>query len=226
MPNIATPWPHHWRYDADRIRCTVPNCGFIVSSKDCRIQWAELDDHCKNTPSCEHNILQLMLHQKNCAIGDCRLLQSGQQDYKIRRLFIHEKTVHDSEAMSHVCSFVRLARESRIRIADGHGCIPQPRGEELTFYRMVEKVQTLPAAHLELLFKKGGYYPDQYTRENLGKILTYDHLLQPGDDPPFWWPVCVENFLWFCRPLPTDPVDIVWENLWSDLRAKYADGRI
>ena len=197
-------------------------------------QWSDIVDHCTDSPGAEHKLLDIMFRQIICAIDDCRhhvISHSKQRrGYRIRTLFRHEKVAHGTTNMSEICSFVRLSREGRIRQGFKNGSVPHPNCERFAFERMLEKVQALPAAELGLLFEKGGFPPGEHTPENLGRILTHDHLAQEGDDPPYWWPVPAENFLWFCRPqdpLPTETHrDHYWRFFWEDLRAMYADGRI
>lgn len=234
MPAVPTVfWPDHWYDGPNRVRCIVPYCGFKTANPT-TVQWEDLLQHCTDTEGIEHALLGILLEQRRCAIDDCGYSCTGVPSYMLRMVFEHEKDVHRTAAMSGICSFVVLAREGRIRFgrrgggAGGSTSVePEPDCERLAFLRMMEKVQALPAEALDLLFRKSGFdQPHQQTPANLGKILTHDHLAQPGDDPPFWWPVRAEHFLWFCRPDPTLPADEYWRNLWSDLRAKYADGRI
>ncbi len=217
-------WPDEWYYDQDYIRCIVPHCGFITDNPTMEWQWSQIHDHCKETPGAEHGLLRIMLRQTSCAIGDCKhpSFKYHPPSSTVRMLFKHEETAHGSAEMSSISSFVRLARESRIRV--GTGAKPEKNCEKLAFDRMMTKVRALPAAHLSLLFQMSGCQPHQHTYEDLRKILTHDPMKQPGDNPPYWWPVSGEHFLLFCHPLPSDPVN--WHTLWTDLREKYADGRI
>ena len=230
MPGIPPiRWPDSWYYDQDHVRCIVPDCGVVTDNASVELQWNQIHDHCMDAPGPEHRLLEIMLRQIFCAIDGCKInVSAGHPSYRTRGLFHHEKTVHGTIAMSNICSFVRLAREGRIRIGTGHGhSVHEPKCEEIAFYRMKEKVWALPAGELGLLFQRGGFHhSSEHTDSNLGKILTHDPLSQPDDDPPFWWPVNAEHFLWFCRPHPTHPADHHWRILWNDLRAKYADGRI
>ena len=224
---IPIRWPNNWYYDQDSIRCIVPHCGFVSDSPSVENQWTQIHEHCKYTPGAEHGLLEIMLRQTLCAIDDCKhpSFKHDTPSYTVRKLFRHEKTAHGSAEMSNINSFVRLAREGRIRAnLGGSATAPTANCEIFAFNRMMDKVQALPPPHLYLLFQKSGYQPDQHTYENLREILTHDPLKQPGDNPPYWWPVSVEHFLLFCRPLASDPVD--WHTLWTDLREKYADGRI
>lgn len=234
-PGEPARWPFDWYYDHKRIRCIVPNCGFRCNSENVSLQWTQAHDHCLNTSDPEHNLLEIMLRQRLCVVCDePASFGAHTPGLTVRRLFHHEEKVHNSTTMSHLCSFVRLAREGRIRFSRPGANIntvgatePDPNCERFAFLRMMEKVQALPPAALELLYQKSGFHlPYQQTQANLGKILTSDPLTQPGDDPPFWWPVQVDHFLWHCRPHPDDPADAYWRHIWSDLRARYADGRI
>ena len=195
-------------------------------------QWSDMVDHCTESLGAEHKLLDIMFRQGVCAIDDCdhSFFDYGRKGYGTRALFRHEKVAHGTTNMSEICSFVRLSREGRIRRGWSKGSEPHPNCETYAFERMLEKVKDLPAAELEQLFEKGGFPPGEHTAENLGRILTHDHLAQEGDDPPYWWPVPAEDFLWFCRPqypLPTDTYrDHYWRLLWEDLRAMYAHGRI
>ncbi len=227
MADSIMRWPDDWYYDQHYIRCIVPDCGFISDDDRLDIQWSQIHDHCKDTPGAEHGLLEIMLGQTLCAIDDCQHLSFFKHTpcFTVRRLFIHEKSVHGSAEVSSISSFVRLAREGRILAStSGRTRAPEPNCEKLAFNRMMEKVQALPASHLSLLFRANGFQPDQHTDENLREMLTHDPLKQPGDNPPYWWPVAAEHFLLSCRPLPGDPAD--WHALWTDLRKKYADGRI
>ena len=223
------PWPDHWYHNLGHIRCIVSCCGFITDTNSVPIQWYQIHNHSMDAPGPEHKLLEIMLRQKKCAIAECNLLPfNNDPSLKIRTLFHHEMTSHGTTAMSNICSFVRLAREGRIRIGGGGGhLVPEPTCEVFAFYRMKERVWALPAAEIGLLFQRSGFHhSSEHTDKNLEKILTQDPLTQPGDNPPFWWPVNAEHFLWFCRPHPTDPADHSWRLLWNDPRAKYADGRI
>ena len=233
MPTgVRARWPEDWYYDQSCIRCIVPNCGFLSNTQDVELQWTQVHDHCLNRSDPEHSLLEIMLRQRLCVVEDCHKigLWDPSPGLSIRRLFGHERNEHNSTTMSDLCSFVRLAREGRIRFGRAGGgkvTDPEPNCERLAFLRMMEKVQALPAAALDLLFRKSGsHHPDKQTPENLGRILTNDPLAQPGDDPPFWWPVRADHFLEFCRPHTTPPADADWRVIWSNLRAMYADGRI
>ena len=233
MPPSPTPWPDHWYHHAFYIRCIVPHCPFFTASDEVEPQWTEMFEHCSATSGPEHDLLQIMLQQSTCAIDDCnpRFIVSGSRSYRTRMLCRHEKDVHGSAEMSNICSFVRLAREGRIRRGRRGAVMEQePNCERLAFFRMMEEVQALPAAELELLFRKSGFHPGQYTPNNLRWILTHDPLAQPDENPPYWWPVRAEDFLSFCRPHPPHPndqqSDYHWRVLWRDLRAMYARGRI
>ena len=221
-------WPDSWYYDQDHVRCIVPSCGLVINSEGVENQWFRIHDHCMDAPGPEHELLNVMLYQTKCASDECNFtLNHGSHSYRLRALFRHEKTAHGTTAMSNICSFVRLAREGRINVGAGGHWEQAPTCEEFAFYRMMEKVWALTAEEIGLLFQRGGFHhSSEHTDSNLGKILTHDPLSQPDDDPPFWWPVNAEHFLWFCRPNPTHPADHHWRILWNDLRAKYADGRI
>ena len=220
------PWPDHWYHDQQRIHCIVPACGFVVKSEYVEEQWREIDQHCSTKIGAEHDLLQIMLDQTFCAINDCSSLSfvKNTKGRAIRELFAHEKDVHGSAEMSSICSFVRLAREGRIR--KGHGL--ERNCERLAHYRMMDKVAALPPADIIMLFQRNGYHhPGEQTSENMRKILTHDPLARDGEDPPFWWPVKAESFLSQCRPYCLNPAsEEDWTRLWTDLRERYADGRI
>ena len=187
----------------------------------------EMDQHCSTKTGAEHDLLQIMLGQRFCAINNCARSSSfngGDKGHTVRLLFTHEKDVHGSAEMSSICSFVRLAREGRIRRYQG----PEPNCERLAYYRMMDKVAALPPADITMLFERNGYHhPGEHTSENMRKILTFDPLAKEGEDPPFWWPVKVESFLSQCRPNFFNPAgEEDWTRLWTDLRERYADGRI
>ena len=226
MPPPVIFYPDHWYHDQRRIHCIVPQCGFITCSEHFGAQWTEMHDHCIRTQCTEHKILKKILCQSCCAIDNCAVRAfGGAQDQRLKNLFAHEKSVHGSTDMSDICSFVRLAREGRI--CGGHPRRPQPDCEELAFDRMLDKVLALPGATVDLLFEKSGFYPpNERTRQTMGKILTDDHLAQPGEHPPFWWPIRAEHFLWRSRPHPLDPPDPHWNMIWTHLREEYANGRI
>lgn len=217
-------WPDHWYHDQDHIRCIVPNCGFVTPSPTVLLQWTQIHDHCIGTQGAEHEILKKMLQQTRCAIDNCDLPPLPQSvDRRIRALFAHENAAHGSADMSNICSFVRLAREGRLSSRS----MPDQDCEVLAFQRMLAKVLALPDATKDLLFQKSGFHqPDQQTPETMGKILTADYLAQPGDEPPYWWPIRAEHFLWQCRPQSNNPADHHWRILWTRLREEYADGRI
>lgn len=221
------PWPELWLHNEDHIRCIIPSCGFVTSTDSLNLQWIQMRDHCNNISGAEHGLLEIMLRQSICA--KCPFnIHGGEVSHKIRKLYTHEKNVHGSSEMFNLCSFVRLAREGRIRKgqAGGGQSLPEPECERLACIRMVEKVWALPHTTIGLLFQKSGYAPNQMNSENLAKILTKDISAQSGESPPYWWPVRAEAFLDCCAPHPTDPADDVWRTIWTELRAKYADGRI
>lgn len=225
-------YPDHWYHDEHRIRCMVPACGFVTSSEHADHQWNEIHDHCLTTIGAEHDLLNIMLYQTFCAIKNCTSVSFAKtrKSNTIRQLFKHEKDAHGSAEMSNICSFVRLAREGRIRKGMKNGwssAEPEPNCERMAYYRMMEKVWALPSADLLMLFQRNGcHHPDTQTSENLGRILTHDSLAQEGEDPPFWWPVKAESFLSQCCPNFSNPADSDWTRLWTDLREKYANGRI
>ena len=226
------PLPDHWYLDESRTRtrCIVPDCEFVAPSQLVEQQWKEIHDHCLAKTGAEHGLLQIMLNQSICAINNCTHPQfSGRKSSVIRRLFKHEKDAHGSEQMSSICSFVRLAREGRIRKCNKPHCAPEPEPncERLAYDRMMDKVWALPPEDLILLFERNEYHhPDKWTAENLGEILTRDPLAKACETPPFWWPVKAESFLEHCPPDPHDPEDRHWERVWKYLREEYANGRI
>ena len=217
-------WPDHWYYDQHRIHCIVPQCGFVTPSGFATAQWIEMHDHCIGTTGPEHKLLDKILGQTICAIDGCDRL-AFRKGSELRELFLHEKNEHGSTEMSSISSFVRLARESRIR--SGPGRQPEPDCEELAFERMIDKVLALPAATIDLIFRKNGYHNlEEKSLENLGRLLTDDPSVKPGDQPPPWWPVRVEEFLWRSDPATRSPEDPHWTMLWTQLRQEYAAGRI
>lgn len=189
------------------------------------VQWTQIHDHCTDLADADHNILENMLRQQICAINDCDYRLKGPAIHGLRPLFVHEKSLHGSEDMSHMFSFVRLAREGRIR--RGLGSNVEQNCERLTFERMLEKVMALPDATKDMLFERSGYHnPTQKTRVNMGKILTADPLAQEWEKPPYWWPVRADYFLKRIRPNPANPADHEWAVIWRQLREAYAEGRI
>ena len=227
-------WPDHWYHDEARIRCIVPNCGFVAPAQHVPDrQQEELLDHCSETRGAEHDMFYIMLTQTVCAINDCPKSRfEGTKSAATRNLFQHEKNAHRSVEMSSICSFVRLAREGRIRrgekdSASGDKTEPDRNCERVAYYRMLDKIWALPAADIITLFQRNGFHnPSERTPENLRKILTHDPLAKDGEAPPFWWPVKAESFLSQCCPNFFDPADNDWARLYTDLREKYADGRI
>lgn len=219
-------WPDHWYSDQVHIRCVVPDCEFTTPSPNAGLQWDEIHDHCTNTPGAEHEILEKMLQQTMCAIDNCNHPPfMSSQSYKSRALFTHEKVAHESTDMSNICSFVRLAREGRVR--SGLYKTAEPNCERLAFHRMLDKVQALPHSTISLLFQMSGFrHPDEQTRENMGRILTADHLAEEGEERPDWWPIRAEHFLWLIRPNFNDPSHLPWSTVWVWLRDEYANGRI
>lgn len=226
-------WPDHWYHDEDHIRCIVPSCGFVVPTPHLSKQWAELMDHCMDTTGTEHRILTKMLRQGLCAIDDCDhvTFKVGPSEHSTRTLFAHEKVAHGSAKMSDICSFVTLAREGRVcRSELGHHT-PNEEIEYLAFERMMGKVLALPDRTMELLFQKHDlHHPSLYPRAtfngHLVWMLTTDNLEQPGDKPPYWWPIRAEHFLWLCRPNPNNHADDEWRPVWNKLRDDYAQGLI
>ena len=223
-------WPDHWYHDQEHISCIVPNCTFVSDATSVTVQWTEIHDHCTSAPGTEHALLEILLRQTHCAIDDCGEGKGDNRDPSrvTRRLFRHEKDDHGSTKMSNLCSFVTLAREGRIRLAadsDQNFRKNEPNCERLAYERMMEKVVALPEATIQLIFQKCGFI--EHTIENLGKILTHDHLAKPREeDPPYWWPIRAEHFLWACRPKASEPENSTWRAVWTDLRQQYAEGRI
>ena len=225
MPNPSTRWPDHWYFGQNQIRCIVPRCGFVTPSVWLQEQWAQIDHHCKNVPDPDHRIMERLLRQSVCAIDDCGDRPSNQNPtLRLRQLFAHERSHHGSEDMSHLFSFVRLAREGRICTSSG---IVERSCERLTFERMLEKVMGFSDATKNMLFERSGYHNfNRKTRENMGKILTADPLAQEWEKPPYWWPVRADYFLKLIRPNPSNPADHEWAVVWRRLRESYAEGRI
>ncbi len=227
MPAHEVLFPDHWYHNQTlHVRCIVPQCDFITPSESVVTQWPQMHDHCTYTPGPEHKLLDKILGQTICAIDDCdHPAFTGNNHLSLREVFRHEKYEHGSTRMSTISSFVMLSREGRIR--SGLGRQPVPDCEKLAFHRMLEKVRALPAEILDLLFEKSGFHsPDQKSLENLTKILTYDPRWEPDDDPPYWWPIRAEHFLWLSRQRDNDPPDPNWVRLWTRLREAYANGRI
>ncbi|CAF9930623.1 hypothetical protein IMSHALPRED_008235 [Imshaugia aleurites] len=214
-------WPDHWYHDPGHIHCIVPNCGFITLSLAAEAQWHELVNHCADEMNNEHELLKKILYQSCCAIDECDHPAFGAGiTQRARELF-----AHGSAYMSDICSFVRLAREGRI--VSGVGRNPEPDCERLAFLRMLEKMLARPVETVKLLYQKNGYHNiHQQNPENMGRILTADPLRQQGEEPPIWWPIRSEHFLWLCRPDPSNPADDGWRAIWTDLREDYANGRI
>ena len=227
MPDTQIYYPDHWYYDqTNLIGCIVPHCDFITPSESVVTQWRQMHDHCIDTPGPEHKLLDKILGQTQCAIDQCNHISfEGYTGLGLRQLFLHEKDEHGSTEMSNISSFVRLARESRIRY--GRHRNPVPDCEKLAFHRMVDKILALPAATIDLIFRKSGYHdPEQKSLQNLERLLTDDPSITPGDRPPYWWPVRAEEFLWRSDPDTRDPKDPHWKMLWTHLRQDYAAGRI
>ena len=235
MPNESIPWPDHWYHDRDHIHCIVPSCGFVVPTTVVTYQWQELLDHCVHTEGTEHGILTKMLKQGKCCVDDCDHPSFNNGGHNVshgvstRALFSHELADHGSTKMSNICSFVTLAREGRVRGGPNHYQIEEV--EKLAFERMLEKVEAMPWRTIELLFQKHRlHHPSLYPRTmflgHLKWILTTDVLEKDGDDPPEWWPIRAEHFLWLCRPNPNNPADDEWRPVWRRLRDDYAEGRI
>ena len=137
-PPLLFPWPDHWYYDEHRIRCIVPLCRFVAPSSHTEQQWKEMGDHCLTTIGAEHALFHIMLNQTRCAINDCTSFSiSGKpKNHIMRALFKHEKDTHGSAEMSSICSFVRLAREGRVRKSKG----TEPNCERVAYYRMMDAV--------------------------------------------------------------------------------------
>lgn len=161
-----------------------------------------------------------------CAINDCdHYMASGHRSSGLRALFAHENSVHGSQDMFNICSFVRLAREGRIH--RGMARKPVEECERLAFERMLDKIMALPRAEKDSLFQRSGYHhPHEQSRHAMGKILTADPLAQDWENPPYWWPVRADYFLKLIRPDPNNRADDQWKITWTRLREEYADGRI
>ena len=233
MPQVGVRWPDHWYHDQDHIHCIVPGCDFVVPNPLLSKQWAEILDHCMNTVGTEHHILTKMLKQGLCAVDGCdhASFQHGASHHSTRALFAHEKVAHGSTKMSDICSYVTLAREGRVCGGVGGQNTPNEEIEKLAFQRMLEKVLALPNRTIALLFQKNDlHHPNTQKRaefnENLVWILTADYLAQHGENPPYWWPIRAEHFLWLCRPDPTEPANGEWRMMWNNLRNAYARGQI
>ena len=221
-------WPDHWyHHDQVHIRCIVPGCGAVSSSQDKEQQWEELCNHARTTPGTEHSLLHIMLQQTICAFTPCGLSPppNSSGSYGLRILFQHERAFHGTELMSCLSSFVRFAREGRVRqaIPGGPGTEPKPECEKLTYDHMMDKIQALPEEHLHMLYRKNGFNDaDERTTHHLSRILLHD----PSSTNPFGWPVKVDNFLLHCHTDPLNPADNDWATLWTNLRARYAAGDI
>lgn len=223
MPNTPPlPWPEHFYIDHHHVRCIVPGCAFATYEESIIKQWTRLHDHCENTPGAEHALLEIMLRQRKCALCGYGPFSSFTPSGATRALYRHEITRHGSAEMFKISSFVTLAREGRplFSIGGGHMAL-EPNCRRLAFARMMEKIQDLDDAEINLLFQRGGYTADERTAGNLREILSRDAVAPPNAH--YWYPVRPEDFLMSCRP---HAADNVWRRLWTDLRDKYTHGRI
>ena len=213
----STPWPDHWNYDKDSIKCLVDGCEYTTRSKGLNKQFEDLETHCADTLGIEHVIFSNMLRQRSCP-RCCYRASGGQTNSKkIRNLFAHEKVVHNSVSMSCIRGYIVLARKGRIA---------GPRGQEsqkIAFDRMIEKLQGFDQPITHLLCQKGGL---PHSNSNLQHILSTDDLRHEGHDTPFWWPVPAERFLWLLRPDDDDPSDYQWGRVWVRLRQMYRNGHL
>ena len=230
MPSIIY-WPENWAPDIFRACCIVPGCPFVVFEANLSEQWTRIHEHCLDTRGPEHDLLDIMLVQRRCAIVGCNYGSgTGSKSYMVRALFRHERSAHNSQTMSDFCSFVVLARQGLIRaLVPERGWVIEPNCRRLAYDRMLDKMGHLLCPTNQMLFQKSGYSnPDLHTRENLGKILTQSPLTEttPDEDVPYWMPVPAHSFLSHCRPDETDPEFDLWLMIWCELREKYADGRI
>ncbi len=219
MPSRPTiPWPDHWCYNKTNIKCLVHGCQFTTQPNGLIRQFEDMKIHCTDTPGVEHAIFLCMLGQRKCAICDYRVSRGQSSSNKLRKLLIHEKVVHGSEFMSHVCGYIVLARKGRIEGRLGQS------SQKLAFDRMVEKFLDFKQPVTRLLCSKKGL---PHSRSNLQYILASTDYLQPGEENiPFWRPVSPERFLWLLRPNDNDPADYQWGRVWTRLRQMYRNGRL
>lgn len=225
MSNRAQfPWPDHWYADQHRhnLLCIVPDCDFSTDLTHVGDQWEQLHYHSRASPGSEHALLEIMLRQCRCAHCDWPATK-GQQHYRLRVLYDHEKNHHESAQMFHTDSFVVLARQRRILLSNGFAPMRRDQYcESFILSRMIDNAQDLPPADLDLIYQKGGFTAGEHTIANLRGILTRDPLADPGDDSP----LLPNRFLSFCRPHDTDPADAEWRRVWQNIVDMYTDGRI
>ena len=226
MRRDPLPWPAHWYMGHYDIRCIVPHCDFVTDANKLSEQWTQLRDHCAHAAGAEHDLLDIIVRQRKCALCDYPTFY-GRNEWVPRALYDHEVHAHGSAAMFSINSFVVLARQGRILFGIPGGYLAlEPNCQRLAFDRMVGKVRALPAEELRLLFERSGFRADEHSLNNLEWILTYDPSARQRDDDPYWKPVRPDRFLAFCRPDGDDPADSGWRRVWRSLREKYADGRI
>lgn len=209
------PWPDHWYCDNNSIKCLVDGCEFTTKSNGPIKQFGDMKNHCAETPSAEHTIFSNMLGQRRCAMCSYQASQGQSRSNKLRNLFVHEKAIHGSDSMSHICAYIVLARKGRI-----NGRLGQDT-QKMAFDRMVEKLQGFEQPVTRLLCQKQGL---PHSLPNLQHILSTDCLRPDGDHTPVWRPVSAEQFLWLIHPDHNDPADHQWSRVWTRLRQMYMNG--
>ena len=211
------PWPDHWYYDKNSIKCLVDDCGFTTKANGLIKQFEEVKTHCAETPGVEHAIFLNMLKQRSCSTCAYQVSRGQTTSNKLRNLFLHERVVHGSDMMSRISGYTVLARKGRIDGRLGKN------SQKIAFARMVEKLQGFEQPVTHLLCQRNGL---PYSLSNLQHILSTDYLRPDGDPAQVWWPVPAERFLWPLRPNENDPADKQWGQVWTRLRQMYRNGHL
>lgn len=211
------PWPDHWYYDKDSIKCLVNGCKFTTETNGPIKQFGDIKSHCAETPGVEHAILLNMLGQRRCALCSYQPSSGQSSSNKLRNLFVHEKAIHGGDSMSRICRYIALARKGRINGRLGHDT------QKIAFDRMVEKLRGFEQPVPHLLCHRAGL---PHSLPNLRVILSTDHLRPDGDYAPAWWPVPADQFLWLLRPDPSNSTDDQWGRVWTRLRQMYRNGQL
>lgn len=218
MPSHPTiPWPDHWYCNNSSIKCQAHGCAFTTQPTGLIKQLEDMKRHCAETPGVEHAIFMNMLNQRGCVTCSYTGNQGQASSNRLRKLFAHEKDVHDSDSMSRMCGYIVLARKGRI-----NGRLGQE-SRKLAFDRMVERLQGFEQPVTQLLCQMEGV---PHSLANLQHILSTDYLQPDRDSTAVWLPVPADRFLWLLRPDSTDPANRQWAQVWARLRQMYRNGHL
>ena len=156
--------------------------------------------------------------QRECPY--CNLGQSGVGVY-VLDLFRHEELDHESHSMSTIEGFVALVRR-------GHNVSATDATKNAIFRRMVQIITDSPMLALlsqYLTFRMTNLERKTLDFEDLKCILSPPVNRPNGLESPYYEPIKPEDFLSYLKP-EGDERAVWWEPVWTNLRSRYADGRI